>query len=85
MSTFKLDLQFFAKGGKGGGSCPSNSSHRSYNPKNLGVKKFGGEWAKAGNIIVRQHGTKWGSGENTYLSHNYSIHAKINGIVEYFE
>ncbi|MGE9516288.1 MAG: 50S ribosomal protein L27 [Solitalea-like symbiont of Acarus siro] len=49
--------------------------------RRLGVKISGGSLAKAGNIIVRQVGTKFHSGVGTYLSKNYSIHAKCEGIV----
>ncbi|CAG8833034.1 23367_t:CDS:2, partial [Gigaspora margarita] len=50
-----LQAPFFAKK-KGGGAAATNRSHKSYNPKNLGVKKFGGEQVKSGNIILRQRG-----------------------------
>lgn len=83
MSIFKLDLQFFAHK-KGGGSASTNRSHDSHS-KRLGVKKFGGEKVNGGGIIVRQNGTKWGSGPGTYLSRNYTIHAKIGGVVGYFQ
>ena len=83
MSIFKLDLQFFAHK-KGGGSASTNRSHDSIS-KRLGVKKFGGEVVNSGGIVVRQNGTKWGSGPGTYLSRNYTIHAEINGIVKYFK
>ncbi|MCE8159319.1 MAG: 50S ribosomal protein L27 [Candidatus Moeniiplasma glomeromycotorum] len=83
MSIFKLDLQFFAKHG-GGGSSSTNCNHDSRS-KRLGIKKFGGEKVKGGGIIVCQNGTKWGSGSGTYLSRNYTIHAKISGIVGYFQ
>lgn len=84
MPLFKLDLQFFAhhKGGQGSSSTNRNHDSRS---KRLGIKKFGGEKIKSGGIIVKQNGTKYGSGENTYLSRNYTIHAGITGIVEYFQ
>ncbi|MCE8162652.1 MAG: 50S ribosomal protein L27 [Candidatus Moeniiplasma glomeromycotorum] len=84
MLAFKLDLQFFAKHAGGGGSCPTNRNHDSHS-KRLGIKKFGGEKVKGGGIIVCQNGTKWGSGPGTYLSRNYTIHAKISGAVEYFQ
>lgn len=51
--------------------------------KRLGVKLFGGQEATAGNIIIRQRGTKWHPGENVYLGKDYTIHAAIDGIVTY--
>lgn len=73
MSIFKLDLQFFAKHG-GGGSASTNCSHDS-NSKSLGVKKFGGERVKGGEIIVRQHGSKFLVGAGAYFGRDYTIHA----------
>jgi large subunit ribosomal protein L27 len=86
MSIFKLDLQFFAQK-KGGGSASTNRSHKSYNPKSLGVKEYGGEYVRKGTIIVCQHGTKYKikkNDESVFLSKNYTIHAKHDGIVKYF-
>lgn len=51
--------------------------------KRLGVKMFGGEKAIAGNIIVRQRGTKYHAGENTYLGKDHTIHAKVDGVVSF--
>ena len=51
--------------------------------KRLGVKKFEGEKVKAGNIIVKQRGSVYHPGKNTYLSKDYSIHAKIDGKVKF--
>lgn len=51
--------------------------------KRLGVKLFGGQLARAGNIIVRQRGTKYHIGKNTYMGKDYTIHAKVDGIVEF--
>ena len=44
---------------------------------------FGGEHCRAGNIIVRQHGTKWHPGENVGLGRDYTIFALIDGRVAY--
>lgn len=49
--------------------------------KRLGVKLFGGQVAKAGNIIVRQRGTKFHAGQNTYLGKDFTLHAAILGKV----
>ena len=49
----------------------------------LGVKRFGGEKCLAGNILVRQHGTKWHPGENVGLGRDYTLFALIDGCVEF--
>jgi len=49
--------------------------------KRLGVKKFGGEFVKAGEIIVRQRGNKFYPGENTFMGKDFTIHSKIDGYV----
>ncbi len=51
--------------------------------KRLGVKKFAGERVKAGNIIVRQKGSVYHPGKNTYMSKTHNIHAKTDGVVEF--
>jgi large subunit ribosomal protein L27 len=51
--------------------------------KRLGVKLYGGQTAKAGNIIIRQRGTKFHAGENTYLGRDFTLHASILGKVVY--
>jgi len=49
--------------------------------KRLGVKKFGGQKVLAGNIIIRQRGTKYFPGKNTGLGKDYTIFAKKDGLV----
>ncbi|BDS07845.1 50S ribosomal protein L27 [Oceaniferula spumae] len=66
---------------KGQGSVKNGRDSRS---KRLGVKKFGGEVVTAGNIIIRQRGTKWHPGDNVYISKDHTIHAKVDGNV-YFD
>jgi len=51
--------------------------------KRLGVKIFGGQAVKAGQIIVRQRGTKYHPGINTGLGRDFTIFAKVNGVVEF--
>lgn len=51
--------------------------------KRLGVKKFGSELVKAGNIIVRQRGTKWHPGNNVGLGRDYTLFALIDGVVKF--
>ena len=49
----------------------------------LGVKKFGGEAVLAGNILVRQRGTKWRTGTGVGLGKDHTIFAKMNGVVKF--
>ena len=49
----------------------------------LGVKKFGGERVIAGNIIIRQHGTKWRVGTGVGLGRDYTVFALIDGVVSF--
>lgn len=51
--------------------------------KRLGVKKYGGEFVKAGNIIVRQRGTHHKPGDNVGLGSDYTIFSKTDGYVEF--
>lgn len=51
--------------------------------KRLGVKKFGGEYVKSGDIIVRQRGTKMHPGENTGLGRDHTIFSKALGRVKF--
>ncbi len=61
----------------------STQNGRDSNAKRLGVKLFGGQYAKAGNIIVRQRGTRFHPGENVYMGKDYTLHASIEGTVEF--
>jgi len=56
---------------------------RDSNPKYRWVKLFGGQTAKAGNIIIRQKGNKYVAGENTYTGKDFTIHASIDGVVKF--
>ena len=51
--------------------------------RRLGVKKFGGEAVIAGNIIIRQRGTKWHPGENVGIGKDHTIFALIEGRVKF--
>ncbi|MBU6338658.1 MAG: 50S ribosomal protein L27 [Rickettsiales bacterium] len=51
--------------------------------RRLGVKKYGSEFVDAGNIIVRQRGTKWHPGKNVGIGKDHTIFAKIAGIVTF--
>ena len=66
---------------KGQGSVKNG---RDSNSKRLGVKKFGGEAVIAGNIIIRQRGTKWQAGRNVGLGRDHTIFALVDGSV-YFD
>ena len=61
----------------------SSKNGRESESKRLGVKIFGGQIAKAGNIIVRQRGTKHSPGDNVYIGKDHTLHAKIDGIVNF--
>jgi len=63
---------------KGVGSSDNGRDSKS---KRLGVKLFGGQYAKAGNILVRQRGTRFHAGENVYMSKDFSLHAAVTGTV----
>ncbi|MGP1354411.1 MAG: 50S ribosomal protein L27 [Parasphingopyxis sp.] len=65
---------------KAGGSSRNG---RDSNPKFLGVKKFGGESVVAGNIIVRQRGTKWIPADNVGLGRDHTIFALVDGVVRF--
>jgi len=65
---------------KGGGSSRNG---RDSHGQRRGVKKFGGEFVNAGNIIVRQLGTKFHPGNNVGLGKDYTIFALIDGNVKY--
>ena len=51
--------------------------------KRLGVKLYGGQPAIAGNVIIRQRGMTFGAGVGTYLSKDFTIHAKVDGVVQF--
>ena len=51
--------------------------------KRLGVKKYGGQNVSAGSILVRQRGTTFHPGNNVGLGRDYTLFAKINGVVTF--
>ena len=65
---------------KGGGSTRNG---RDSNPKMLGVKAFGGQTVSAGNIIVRQRGTKFHPGLNVGCGKDHSLFALVDGTVSF--
>ncbi len=52
-------------------------------PKYRGVKVFGGQPVLAGNIIIRQKGTKYECGRNTYETADFTVHAAVDGVVAF--
>ena len=65
---------------KGQGSTQNN---RDSAGRRLGVKKYGGQLAKAGNIIIRQRGTKVHPGNNVGIGKDHTIYARIDGTVKF--
>jgi len=65
---------------KGQGSVKNGRDSQS---KRLGVKKFGGQAVVAGNILIRQRGTKFLPGRNVGLGRDYTIFALVDGNVEF--
>ena len=61
----------------------SSRNGRDSNPKRRGVKEYGGELVKAGNVLVRQCGTKLHPGKNVGLGRDYTLFALIAGIVTF--
>ncbi|CAN0131343.1 unnamed protein product [Phaeothamnion confervicola] len=65
---------------KAGGSSRNG---RDSNPKMLGVKRYGGQAVIAGNILVRQRGTKCHPGDNVGMGRDHTLFAKCDGVVEF--
>ena len=61
----------------------SSRNGRDSHAQRLGVKKFAGEYVKAGNIIVRQRGTKHYPGKNVGMGRDHTLYALCDGIVEF--
>ena len=65
---------------KAGGSTRNGRDSES---KRLGVKRFGGEQVRAGNIIVRQRGTRFHAGENVQIGRDHTLFAVSDGAVKF--
>jgi large subunit ribosomal protein L27 len=65
---------------KAGGSTSNVHDSKS---KRLGVKLFGGQKVNAGGIIIRQRGTKFRAGRNTYAGKDHTLHAFVGGVVSF--
>jgi large subunit ribosomal protein L27 len=76
---FDFDLQLFASK-KGAGSTRNG---RDSNAQRLGVKRFGGERVIAGNILVRQRGTRFYPGSNVGIGRDHTLFALTDGVVEF--
>ncbi len=76
---FKLNLQLFAHKKGVGSSRNGRDSHA----KRLGVKRYDGQLVNAGNILVRQRGTKIHPGENVGIGKDDTLFALINGYVKF--
>lgn len=61
----------------------SSKNGRESESKRLGVKLFGGQFAKAGNIIVRQRGTTHNPGENVGMGRDHTLFALVDGAVTF--
>ena len=67
---------------KAGGSTRNGRDSES---KRLGVKRFGGELVRAGNIIVRQRGTRFRAGDNVGCGRDHTLFATADGQLRFFE
>jgi large subunit ribosomal protein L27 len=76
---FDFDLQLFASK-KGAGSTRNG---RDSNAQRLGVKRFGGERVLAGNILVRQRGTRFHPGSNVGIGRDHTLFALTDGVVRF--
>lgn len=65
---------------KAGGSSRNGRDSES---KRLGVKRFGGQVVSAGNILVRQRGTKYKAGSNVGIGRDHTLFATVSGVVEF--
>jgi large subunit ribosomal protein L27 len=65
---------------KAGGSSRNGRDSAS---QRRGVKRFGGQFVRAGNILVRQVGTKFHPGQNVGMGKDYTLFAKIDGVVRF--
>ena len=61
----------------------SSKNGRESESKRLGIKLFGGQFAKAGNIIVRQRGTQFHAGNNVGMGKDHTLYALVDGVVKF--
>ena len=65
---------------KAGGSTRNG---RDSNPKYLGVKRYGGQYVNAGEILVRQRGTRFHAGEGVGCGRDHTLYALVSGVVSF--
>lgn len=73
----RINIQLFAKASGAG------RNGRDSNPKYLGVKRFDGQKVAAGNIIIRQRGTKFWPGQNVGMGRDFTLFALKDGVVKF--
>jgi large subunit ribosomal protein L27 len=61
----------------------SSRNGRDSNPQRRGVKKFGGEVVRSGNILIRQCGTKFHAGKGVGVGSDYTLYAVVDGVVKF--
>jgi len=61
----------------------SSRNGRDSNAQRRGVKRFGGQFVRAGNILVRQVGTKFHPGKGVGLGNDYTLYALVDGFVRF--
>ena len=65
---------------KAGGTSKNNRNNAG---QRLGLKRFGGQKVRAGEVLVRQTGSTKVAGPGTYISRNFTIHAAVDGVVAF--
>jgi len=75
----KIDLQLFARKKAGG----SSRNGRDSESKRLGIKRFDGQFVRAGSILVRQRGTRFHPGLNVGRGKDDTLYALIDGVVRF--
>jgi len=65
---------------KAGGSSKNNRNNAG---QRLGVKRFGGQTVRTGEVLVRQTGSTKLAGPGTFISRNFTIHAAVDGVVSF--
>jgi large subunit ribosomal protein L27 len=81
LSTNPADKEDIAMAHKKAGGSTRNG--RDSNPKFLGVKRYGGQLVNAGEILVRQRGTRFHAGEGVGLGRDHTLFALVAGIVQF--
>jgi large subunit ribosomal protein L27 len=61
----------------------SSRNGRDSNPQMLGIKLFGGQYAKPGMIIARQRGTRWHAGKNVGVGRDWTLFALVEGTIKF--